>query len=161
MNNESVITDEMRKSIGIESEPTIVEIEKEPIRRIAAAMGNTNPLHYDEEYAKKHGFRSIVAPPGYNPLYSFPIKTGEPQEVGQEVGKEIRSKFSRGLNGGGEYEFFQPIQAGDILSITHRTSDIYERNGRAGKMVFIVSETICRNLKGETVLIIRNTGIRY
>jgi acyl dehydratase len=158
MTNDSIITDEMRKSIGIESEPTIVEIEKEPIRRFAAAMGDTNPLYCDEEYAKKHGYRSIVAPPGYNPLYSFPIKIGQPQE---EVGQELRTRFTRGLNGGGEYEFFQPIQAGDILSITHRTSDIYERDGRVGKMVFIVSETICRNQKGEIVFISRNTGIRY
>ncbi len=157
MDNESVITDEMRKSIGIESEPTIVEIEKEPIRRFAAAMGNPNPLYYDEEYAKQHGFRSIVAPPGFNPLYFFPIKTGEPQDEA----REIRSKFTHGLNGGGEYEFFQPIQAGDIISITHRTSDIYERDGRMGKMLFIISETVCRNIKGEIVLIIRNTGIRY
>jgi acyl dehydratase len=158
MENDSVITDDMRKSIGIESEPTIVEIEKEPIRRFAAAMGNTNPLHYDEEYAKQHGFRSIVAPPGFNPLYCFPLKIGQPQE---EVGRELRTRFTHGLNGGGEYEFFRPIQAGDILSITHRTSDIYEREGRMGKMVFIVSETICRNIKGEIVFISRNTGIRY
>jgi acyl dehydratase len=157
MTDDSIITDEMRKSIGIESEPTIVEIEKEPIRRFAAAMGNPNPLHYDEEYAKKHGFRSIVAPPGFNPSYFFSIKTGE----SQDEAREIRSKFTRGLNGGGEYEFFQPIQAGDILSITRRTSDIYERDGRVGKMLFVVSETICRNIKGEVVLIIRNTGIRY
>jgi len=157
MGSESVITDEMRKSIGIESEPTIVEIEKEPIRRFAAAMGNPNPLHFDEEYAKKHGFRSIVAPPGFNPLYFFHIKTAEPQEEA----REIRSRFTHGLNGGGEYEFFQPIQAGDILSITHRTSDIYERDGRMGKMIFIISETICRNVKGEIVLIMSNTGIRY
>ncbi len=47
MKNDSVITDEMEKNIGIESEPTIVEIEKEPIRRFAAAIGNPNPLHYD------------------------------------------------------------------------------------------------------------------
>lgn len=65
------------------------------------------------------------------------------------------------MNGGNEYEFFQPIQAGDILSITSRVSDIYERDGRVGRMVFIVSETVCRNLKGEIVLIIRSTGIRY
>jgi acyl dehydratase len=157
MTDDSIITDEMRKSIGIESEPTIVDIEKEPIRRFAAAMGNPNPLHYDEEYAKQHGFRSIVAPPGFNPSYFFPIKVAEPQEEA----REIRSKFTRGLNGGGEYEFFQPIQAGDILSITRRTSEIYERDGRVGKMLFTVSETVCRNLKGEIVLIIRNTGIRY
>jgi acyl dehydratase len=157
MTHDSVITSEMRKSIGIESEPTIVEIEKESIRRFAEAIGDPNPLYRDEEYAKRYGFRSIIAPPGFTPSYSFPIKIGK----AVDRGGDIRAKFTRGLNGGGEYEFFQPIQAGDILSITNKISDIYERDGRVGKMVFTISETICRNLKGETVLIMRHTGIRY
>ncbi len=157
MTGDSMITEEMRKSIGVESAPTIVEIEKEPIRRFAAAMGNPNPLHYDEEYAKQHGFRSIVAPPGFNPRYFFPIKVGPSEDAGDR----IRPRSTRGLNGGGEYELFQPVQAGDVLSITSRISDIYERDGRVGKMLFTVSETVCRNLKGEIVLIIRSTGIRY
>jgi len=153
----SVITDEMRKSFGVESEPTVVLVEKEPIRRFAEAIGDPNPLYHDEEHAKKHGFRSIIAPPGFTPTYCFPLKEGKALDTGQA----IRAAFPRGLNGGGEYEFFQPIQAGDVLSITNRTADIYERDGRMGKMVFIISETICRNLKGETVLIMRHTGIRY
>ena len=65
------------------------------------------------------------------------------------------------MNGGNEYELFQPVQAGDVLSITSRIGDMYEREGRVGKMLFTVSETVCRNLKGEIVLIIRSTGIRY
>jgi acyl dehydratase len=154
---ESLITDEMRKNIGIESEPTIVEIEREPIRRFAVAMGDTNPLYYNEEYAKQRGFRSIIAPPGFNPSYFYPLKTGKSVDRAEI----IRSKFSRGLNGGNEYELLQPIQAGDIISITNRVGDIYERDGRMGKMVFVVSETLCRNTKGEIVLIIRSTGIRY
>ena len=98
---ESIITEEMRKSIGVESEPSIVEVEKEPIRRFAAAMGNPNPLHYDEEYAKKMGYRSIVAPPGINPHYFFTIKAGASQ---QEEVLDLRAKFTRGLNGGNEYQ---------------------------------------------------------
>jgi len=152
-----LVTDEMRKAIGVESEPTIVQVEKEPIRRFAEAIGDSNPLYHDEEYARQRGYRSIIAPPGFIPSYSFPIKKGKPGDEGQS----IRSAFSRGLNGGGEYEFFQPIQAGDVLSITSRVADIYERDGRMGRMVFIISETICRDLRGETVLIIRHTGIRY
>jgi acyl dehydratase len=134
-----------------------VLIEKEPIRRFAEAIGDPNPLFHDEEYAKKLGYRSIIAPPGFTPSYSFPIKKGR----ASDTGREIRSIFSRGLNGGGEYEFFQPIQAGDVLSITSRISDIYEREGRMGRMVFIISETLFRNLKGELVRIARHTGIRY
>jgi acyl dehydratase len=157
MANDSVVTSEMRRAIGVESEPTIVEVEKEPIRRFAEAIGDPNPLYHDEEYARQRGFRSIIAPPGFTPTYSFPIRRGKTPDTGEK----IRSAFPRGLNGGGEYEFFQPIQAGDILVITSRISDIYEREGRMGKMVFVISETIVRNLKGETILIQRHTGIRY
>ncbi|WP_373428133.1 FAS1-like dehydratase domain-containing protein [Neobacillus niacini] len=28
-------------------------------------MGDNNPLYHDEEYAKAHGFESIVAPPTF------------------------------------------------------------------------------------------------
>lgn len=155
MTQGSVITDEMRKAIGVESEASIVLIEKEPIRRFAEAIGDPNPLYHDEEYAKKLGYRSIIAPPGYHPEYSFPIKRG------RISGPRFRMPFTRNLNGGNEYEFFQPIQAGDVLSITNRLGDIYERDGRMGKMLFTISEVVFRNQKGETVLIMRNTGISY
>ena len=155
MTQGSVITDEMKKAIGVESEPTIVLIEKEPIRRFAEAIGDPNPVYHDEEYAKKLGYRSIITPPGYHPQYSYPIKRG-----GRE-GPRFRMPFARNLNGGNEYEFFEPIQAGDVLSITNRLGDIYERDGRMGKMLFTISETVFRNQKSETVLIMRGTGISY
>lgn len=156
MTQGSVITEEMRKAIGVESEPTIVQIEKEPIRRFAEAIGDPNPVFHDEEYAKKLGYRSVIAPPGFHPEYSFPLK-----RASRPQGPRFRSPFTRALNGGNEYEFFQPIQAGDVLVMTNRVSDIYERPGRMGTMLFIISENIFRNQKGETVLIMRHTGISY
>ena len=89
MTQGSVITDEMRKAIGVESEPTVVLIEKEPIRRFAEAIGDPNPLYHDEEYAKKLGYRSIIAPPGFHPEYSFPIKRGHVS------GPRFRPPFTR------------------------------------------------------------------
>ncbi len=158
MTQGSVVTEEMKKAIGVESEPTVVLIEKEPIRRFAEAIGDTNPLFNDEEYAKKAGYRSIVAPPGFHPQYSYPIK--RPKRVFAE-GPRIRSPFVRNLNGGNEYEFFQPIQAGDVISVTNRIGDIYERDGRLGKMLFIISETVYRNQNNEVVFIMRHVGISY
>jgi acyl dehydratase len=158
MTQGSVITEEMKKTIGVESEPTIVLIEKEPIRRAAAAMGDNNPLFRDEEYAKKLGYRSIIAPPGFQPTYSFPIKVPQARA---DAGPRFRLPFTRFMNGGDEYEFFQPIQAGDVLSITRRLGDMFERDGRMGKMFFQVDETVFRNQKKEIVLIQRSTTIAY
>ena len=158
MTQGSVITEDMKKAIGVESEPTIVLVEKEPIRRLAAAMGDNNPLYHDEEYAKKLGYRSIIAPPGFQPTYSFTLKTAP---MRADAGPRMPTGFARFMNGGDEYEFFQPIQAGDVLSITRRLGDLYERDGRMGKMFFTVNETVFRNQKKEIVLIQRSTTIAY
>lgn len=158
MTQGSVITEEMRKAIGVESEPSIYLVEREPIRRCAAAMGDNNPLYHDEEYAKSKGYRSVIAPPGFQPTYSFPLKIAP---IRADAGMRIPAGFSRFMNGGDEYEFFQPIQAGDVLSVTRRLGDLYERAGRMGKMFFTVNETVFRNQKNEIVLIQRSTTIAY
>jgi len=154
MAGDSVITEEMKKLIGVETDPTIVLVEKEPIRRFADAIGDPNPLYHDEEYVRKLGYRSIIAPPAMSVEYGFVIKRGT-------EGIRFRPPFSRNLNGGNEFEFLQPIQAGDTISITNKIADLYEREGRLGKMLFIIRETTYRNQKNEVVMKIRHTGISY
>jgi len=155
MAEDSVITDEMRKAVGVESDPSVFEIEKEPIRRWAEAIGDPNPLYRDEEYAKKCGYDSIIAPPAFIGQYAYPVKSGRsPREM-------FESPFKRNLNGGSEYEFFIPIQAGDVITATSKLADIYERKGSLGPMLIRIMETTFKNQKGETVALSRGTGISY
>ena len=154
MAEDSVITDEMKSMIGVESEPSVFEIEKEPIRRWAEAIGDLNPLYHDEEYAKKKGYRSIIAPPGFIAQYAYPVKVGQARV-------RFSSPFTRMLNGGNEYEFFEPIQAGDVLTATSKLAELFERDGRLGKMLFIINETSFKNQNGEVVAKARGTGISY
>ncbi len=156
MAQDSVITDEMRSLIGVESEPSIFEIEKEPIRRWAEAIGNSNPLYRDEEYAKETKYGGIIAPPGFVGNYSYPVKAG-----GQP--RRVQSPFWRVLNGGSEYEFFKPVRVGDILTATSQLAELFERQGRPGigRMLFQVTETTYKNQNGEVVVKTRNTGISY
>lgn len=153
MTQGSFITDEIRKLIGVESEPSVYEVEKEPIRRWADAIGDPNPLYHDEEYAKKLGYRSIIAPPSFLDNYEYPIK------VGKFIG--FKRSATRNLNGGNEYEFFLPVQAGDVITRTTKYADIYERDGRLGKMLFVITEFTFRNQKGEMLGIGRHIGISY
>ncbi len=156
MVQDSVITDEMRSLIGVESEPSIYEIQKEPIRRWAGAIGDSNPLYHDEEYAKKSRYGGIIAPPGLLGNYTFPVKAGGPPP-------RVKSPFRRILNGGNEYQFFRPVRAGDVLTATTKLADLRERQGSPGigRMLFQVSETTFKNQKGEVVAKTRNTGISY
>src|SRR5688572_10373963 len=59
---EKVWTWEMMEP-GLTAEPTTLEVTKEHIQRYAKSIQNMNPIHWDEEAAKKEGFRTIVAPP--------------------------------------------------------------------------------------------------
>lgn len=156
MTEESIITDEMRQAINIEGEASVYEIEKEPIRRWAEAIGDPNPLYHDEAYAKSRGFRSLVAPPGFMGQYAFAVKRGKPAPMPQP-----KRRFTTRLNGGSEYEFFKPIQAGDVITSTSKVVDLFERKGRLGPMMFTVRETTYKNQDGEIVLKTRGTGIAY
>lgn len=156
MAQDSVITDEMRSLVGVESEPSIFEIEREPIRRWAEAIGDPNPLYHDEEYAEKSRYQAIIAPPGFIGNYAYPVKVGKPTP-------RVKSPFSKNLAGGNEYEFFKPVREGDVLTATTKLADLYERQGRPeiGRMLFQVIETTYKNQKGEVVARSRSTSISY
>ena len=152
----SVITDEMRSLIGIESEPSVYEVEREPIRRWAEAIGDPNPLYHDEEAARKSRYGEIITPLGFLGNYAYPVKVGEPPP-------RVNSPFWRGLAGGNEYEFFKPVRAGEVLTATTKLVDLYERQGRPGigRMLFQVMEITHRNQQGEVVAKTRHTSILY
>ena len=65
MSEESLITDKMRKAIGVESEPLLYDVDKWHIQRFAEAIGDPNPLYQDEAAARKTRYGGIIAPPTF------------------------------------------------------------------------------------------------
>ncbi len=146
----SVITQEMRDAVGVESDPVSHEIEKGAIIKFAQAIGDTNPIFNDEQAARASRYGGIVAPPTF--LRSTP---SGPMKV------SIKSPFSANLDGGSEWEYFEPVRPGDTITVTQKFSDIYERSGRLGTMLFMIRETKYVNQFGQTVALQRSTGISY
>ncbi len=66
----------------------------------------------------------------------------------------------RTLNGGVEAEFFALAKHGDRITAQSRYADIYEREGRTGKMVLVVTETTYTNQDGQVLAKVRNTSVR-
>jgi hydroxyacyl-ACP dehydratase HTD2-like protein with hotdog domain len=64
------------------------------------------------------------------------------------------------LNGGNSIEFFQYMKLGEKTVSKTRVVDIYEREGRSGRMVFMVNETEVRNDEGELLMRSRGVSIR-
>ena len=158
MTQASVITDEMRAAIGSESEPIVVEVDKSACRLFARALGYSDPLYYDEEFARGKGYRSVLAPPGFLGLPLF--GPGQPNPV---MGAYFRFKtpYKRILNGGTYIEHFDTICAGDVLTATSKLVDVRERAGSLGPMLITVTEWTYRNREGRVVAIMRGTGIQY
>jgi acyl dehydratase len=137
-----------RSALGVESAPVSYDVEKGAIRKFAEAIGDDDPIYSDEQAAQAAGFKTIVAPPTF-------LCTFRAQEL-----PDLKIQFGRvRLNGGNEYEYYQPIYAGDTITLTAKYADVSERSGRTGSMVFVITELTFTNQHGEVVAKGRNTGI--
>jgi len=137
-----------RSVLGVESAPIHYDVEKGAIRKFAEAIGDEDAIYYDAKAAQAAGLKTIVAPPTF-------LCTFRAQEL-----PDLKIAFGRvRLNGGNAYEYYQPIYAGDTVTVTAKYADVAERTGRTGKMVFVSTELTFRNQHGEVVAKGRHTGI--
>ncbi len=151
MVDDSVVTEEMRAKVGTTPEPVVFEVEKGAIRRFAQAVEDLNPLYFDDEYARTTRYRGIVCPPGF---FGWPLgQTAAMQSLINLVAPPLKTI----LNGGSEGEFFLPIRPDDVLVSYTKLADLYERSGRAGKMLFLVFETTYKNQNDQVVAKMRDT----
>ncbi len=155
MSDSSLVTEELKELLGISVGPTIFKVEEGAIQRYAAAIGDTNPLFNDIGYAKKTRFGRLICPPGF---YGWPVKEGfDPLAIPQML---LRADAPpRGLDGGIEYEFFEPIGAGDVLTFSGKIVDMVEKESKSGKMLVTTIETIFINQDGNAALKARSTII--
>ena len=134
--------------LGVASAPVSYEVEKGAIRNFVEAIGDDDPIYYDEKAAQAAGLKTIVAPPTF-------LCTFRAQEL-----PDLKITFGRvRLNGGNAYEYYQPVYAGDTITVTAQYADVVERTGRTGTMVFVFTELTFRNQDGDVVAKGRNTGI--
>ena len=150
MSEKSVITQQMRDAIGVESEPGIWDVEKGDIVRFAEAIGDSNPLFSDEQAARRKRYGGIIAAPTFlHALLPGPSKA------------EFEQPYPTGLDGGSEWEYFEPVRPGDRITVTAKIVDLHERQGRLGNMLFVVREIRYVNHLGDLVAERRSTGIFY
>ncbi len=161
MTDESLITDEARAMIGKETPPVSGEVHAKEIRRFCFAVGDLNPLYLDEEKAGKSKHGGVVAPPMF---FEIPTVVEFPQDELKEDGLPRTThrpplKAKRSMAGGNEVEFFKPMRPGDKITRVSKIAEIFEKEGRSGRLAFTVFEHKYTNQDGEVVAIARQTGI--
>jgi len=126
------------------------EIENGMIKRFAIAIGDTNPLYCDEEFAASTAYGGIIAPP----TLLFEWNHHKHAVISPEFRKSIFKGLDRQprlLRGANEFEFIQPVRPGDVIKSKSRIIDAYEKQGRSGQLVFMICETDYFNQKEEVL----------
>ena len=161
----SLLTQEIRATIGYESEPIVASpVSSEEIRRYSYAIDDLNPLYLDPSYAAQTHWGGVIAPPDFFQIYRFedhplnelaedgtpPIRLGVPR---------LPSATRRVVFAGADLSFFQPIRPGDVITRQSKVLDVYERLGRLGPMLFWITETAYTNQRAEAVATSRDITI--
>ncbi len=157
-------------------------VEAGHIMTFARAIGDFNPVYHDRARAEATEVGGIVAPPTfvqasaqYDPDYPLRPKPGQPwfgsgrTPTGRQSG-EGASGGSGGTGGTGggtglhaeqHYEYHRPVRAGEVLSLTTRPGEAWEKQGRrGGKLQFRETITEYRGEDGELVVTARSVGVR-
>lgn len=122
-----------RDHIGAVSETRFVRVELGQLKLFAKAIGETNPIHFDEEAAMNAGHPGVVAPLTFGNCLRQIAPARSPSYA--DLGIDYRNL----LHAEEAFEYLQPIYAGDRLSLVTEIKDMFEKKG--GALEFMKSET--------------------
>jgi acyl dehydratase len=151
--SDGLIQPEATAAIGRTVEQRTGTVFKKEFQRWAAAVGDLNPLYFDEEVARAHGYRDVIMPPMFlgHVTSTFVLLSALRPDGTAERGTVDIPLPARRMAGGEETEFYAPIFAGDVVSSTRRLAGLQEKHGRSGDFVLVNWETTYLNQDEEQV----------
>ena len=138
-------------NIGRKSEPRREIVTRRDIRKYAVATGNRQRRYLDGD----------EAPPLYHlALFWDVVELDQLMPDGVSI-DTLLPKFplEKAMAGGLHIEYHRPIRPGDWLTATRTLTDIYEKTGRSGPLIFyeVIMEVV--NDDGEPVVTEKTTRI--
>jgi hydroxyacyl-ACP dehydratase HTD2-like protein with hotdog domain len=146
----SVLTPDLLANIGRKSEPKRELVTRRDIRKYAVATGNRQRKYLDGD----------LAPPMFHvPLFWDVVELDQLTPDGVSV-DSLLPKFplEKAMAGGLKIEYHKPIRPGDWLTSTRALTDIYEKSGRSGALIFY--EVIMDVVNDDQELVIREKTTR-
>ncbi|MDQ2735845.1 MAG: MaoC family dehydratase N-terminal domain-containing protein [Pseudomonadota bacterium] len=143
-------------------------VDLSSVRRLAQAIMDDDPIYFDEGAAKEAGFESVVAPPLF-PLHMHRRHPGSPDPFDEAVAApendgagDVIAKHGlppldialpRLLNGGNQIWIRDLARIGDTLSSVSTITDLREKSGRSGPLVFVKIDTEYRAVNRDALLL--------
>ena len=158
----SLIPSESLARVGeVLAGPVTVPIDRREAQRYAYAVGDENPLYFDEKAAHEAGYRTITVPPLF---ITHALVLPKPASTLREDGlyedtTSVQLEVSRMMFGGEEWDFIEPVCVGDEITATTRLADLDQKEGSKGPFVRLVRETTFVNQDEQVVARSRQIGI--
>jgi acyl dehydratase len=137
-----------RKWIGRESQACVLQVDRGRLKFFAKAIGETDPIYFEESAARDAGYPDIPAPPTF--LMAAELDAGGTERMLADLGVPI----ARILHGEQGFTYHGAVCAGDTVTVKSKITDIYDKKN--GALEFIVKTAHARNQRGELVVEMRS-----
>lgn len=147
----TLLSDELLANIGRQSAPHRELVTRRDIRKYAIATGNRQRKYLD----------GGQAPPMFHVALFWDVVELEaltPDGVSIDT---LLPKFplEKAMAGGLKIDYLQPVYPGDWLTATRTLTNIYEKHGRSGPLIFYDLDMQIVNDAGEPVIREQTTRI--
>lgn len=148
---EPLLTPEILSNIGRSAEPKTELVTRRDIRKYSVAT---------DQRLEKY-LRGDAAPPMFHiTLFWDVVELDQLIEDGLSVDTLLPEfPLKRAMGGGWKIDYHKPIFPGDVLVATRTLTDIYEKVGRQGPLIFYEVIMEIENEAGEPVLTDKTTRI--
>ncbi len=122
------------------------EVERGKIRELVRAIGDPDPIYVSKDAAIKEGYKDSPVPPTF---LTVPMMWSSSMPV---VITDLAINFAMLLHGEEEYEYYQEIYPGDVITASPKVAAIEEKTSKSGKKMDMVTiELLYVNQRGEKV----------
>jgi acyl dehydratase len=149
MTTDSLVDPESAAKIGSVVATATGEVNRRDWQRWAAAVGDHNPLWFDPDFARAHGYRDVVCPPRflqYAILGVTELGGLRPDgSSGAVSGSMAFPRAPRRMAGGDSTAFHLPAYHRDEIEMVRTVDSIVEKQGRSGRFVLVTWRSEYRN----------------
>jgi len=133
--------------VGQSSEPVRNVVERGAVRLFAEAIADPSPLYHDQEAAKRSRYGRLLAPPTFPRTFDYGRVEGLQLPPAGLIHGEFRISYAR------------PLLVGDELFCCLTLKDSYDKEGRRGRLGFLLFERTGEDPEGNPVFTTNDTVV--
>ncbi|WP_216829605.1 MaoC family dehydratase N-terminal domain-containing protein [Alkalihalobacterium elongatum] len=136
-----------QKAIGKQSNKVKNVVERGAVRKFAEAIGDLNPIYFDEETGRQSRFNTNIAPPTFPRTFDFGELEG------------VKLPTTGMIHGEQSYHYKRPLFVGEEVYCYAEISDYKEKSGQSGWMGFITFKRYGEDKEGNLIFTEKMIGI--